>query len=343
MPYSREQFVEDYYGALPRMAAIGQHFQGQRDSQQMAEMAAGRFEALGGDQAGYWANQIRQNPRAAIQLAEQYGGLGAIEQSLQSARAQSQADAALRDSMMGSADGGGAGMTAAQFEAFKRGGGAGLKAYNEAMGLGREHGFDADQAMKLRSRYEKQAGNFSTIRHFYEIAAANAAKAAENPTDPGAVDFALVQAYGKMLDPNSVVKNEEGQFIVQSQSSEIADKINRFARLFSASGTLNPQARLNLMRQIQATYEQAEESHKGVLGEMEAELDAIGAQGIARELALPIGLRPATRRMDLAPWELAVKGSTPPTVEDVAKMKSVTLPDGTRMVRGPDGAWSPAE
>ena len=65
--------------------------QGVEDRRNMAELAAGRFDAIGGDQAAYWAKSLRANPRAALKSAEQFGGFQTIETNLQGARARAQA------------------------------------------------------------------------------------------------------------------------------------------------------------------------------------------------------------------------------------------------------------
>ena len=65
--------------------------QGVEDRRNMAELAAGRFDAIGGDQAAYWAKSLRANPRAALKSAEQFGGFDKIETNLQGARARAQA------------------------------------------------------------------------------------------------------------------------------------------------------------------------------------------------------------------------------------------------------------
>lgn len=89
------------FGYDPReIAAAGVEFgnqvRGIRDRRNIAEMAAARLESVGGDQGKYWANQLRQDPRAALTMAQQYGGLGAIEQSLVAAQSAGQAQAQIR-------------------------------------------------------------------------------------------------------------------------------------------------------------------------------------------------------------------------------------------------------
>lgn len=90
MPYTRDQFVNEYYGAADRIGAIMDKNNERVSQMRMAEMAAARMEGLG-PQGQYWAQQIRTDPRAALKLSEQYGGFGQIEADLSAARAQGEA------------------------------------------------------------------------------------------------------------------------------------------------------------------------------------------------------------------------------------------------------------
>ena len=304
-----------------------------------AELAARQFEGIDSDNARYWAGRLREDPRGAFMAAQQYGGVGAVEQALRGAVAQGRATEAL-----------GQVMSPAMLAVYQQHGPQGLKALREAQAVGGPDALDSTDANRLRADYTKRSGNFETIRHFYEIASANAAQAAQDPDNPGAVDFALVQAYGKMLDPNSVVMNEEGKFIVDSQSSTARDAINRFARLFSAAGTLNPQARFNLLRQIQATYDKAAERQAGVLEEIDGELDSLGLNGVLREFATPIGIQLSGEALDLAPWERASKlfgsgdrepAAQPPRAGDVRVGQVIDTPRGRVKVVGVSDGGEP--
>lgn len=176
----------------------------------------------------------------------------------------------------------------------------------------RTGGFDSQIAAQLNTKFLEGAKNFIVQRDYYETAVAAAEEAAQNPASAGSVDFALVQAYGKMLDPNSVVRNEEGRFIVESQSSVVQDKVNEFLRLFSATGTLNPTARYNLMKQIEAKYRQVERRHVKYLDEINTKLDRMDAPAFFREQATPIGLDPSEVKLNLEPWAAAAGSERTP-------------------------------
>lgn len=98
---SQFSFPSDTYYGIPVLkddsAEIAQKFtnlsnvlrqnQADSDQQRMAEMAAQRLSQYG-EQGAAWGDQIRRDPRAALMMAEQYGGFGAIEEQLAGARAQ---------------------------------------------------------------------------------------------------------------------------------------------------------------------------------------------------------------------------------------------------------------
>jgi hypothetical protein len=380
-PNSRNQ---DYYYGIPILqrndpgpalntlsGLLGRQTE-QNEVQRMTQMAAQRLAALG-PQGQQWAEMVQKDPRAALRLADEYGGFGAIEQRLLQAQSAGNAQAAIGRML----DSGASpqdivkhvlvtqGAEAAEKTAKALGtGGPSLRSgpNNRIMQINTDengnaiaslvpgqpepivsgvvNGLDPVSARMLRGKYESGAKDFIVQRNYYEAAAAAAAEAAKDPSSPGSVDFALVQAYGKMLDPNSVVRNEEGKFIVESQSSTVTDKVNQFVRLFSAAGTLNPTARLNLMKQIEAQYRQAENRHRKYLAEVDEELGALEAGGFARNLADPIGIGVSEAQIDFGPWERSKSsGNTPDPNSDLSAMESasvgsvVTLSDGRRVVK----------
>lgn len=331
--------MADYIpGALSRvMVDTANRIHGVDEMRTAAELAARQFDSIPSPNAQFWASQLREDPRGAFTMAQQYGGVAAVEQALQGAYARG---AAVRSASPQE-------MNAVLFERspqdwalMQQGNLAGAKA-RSLTAPPPPSTFDTEYAKKLRADYTKRSSNFETIRHFYEIAVANAAEAARDPDNPGSVDFSLVQAYGKMLDPNSVVRNEEGKFIAESQSSTVQDALNRFARLFSAAGTLNPQARLNLMRQIQATYNKAAERQDSLLQEIGGELDRLGATGIDREFAMPIGIQLSADSLDLAPWEAMARSAPGGTTPKLKVGSFVDTPQGRLKVVGFDDDGEP--
>lgn len=89
--------TRDVEQSNPFTAKVSELLQRSRDEatmQNMAEMAATRMSALG-PQGQQWADMIRRDPRAAVTMADQYGGFAEIESSILGARAQGEAQARL--------------------------------------------------------------------------------------------------------------------------------------------------------------------------------------------------------------------------------------------------------
>lgn len=134
---------QDYYFGIPILQSgseQGQQFFGsvlqalgsqekRQEEQRVAEMAAARLEQYG-PQGSYWGEQIRKDPRAALMLAEQYGGFGEIEAQLAAAQAQGASRAAMERALQ--ADGN-AGLSPAEVEIFRQGGPEALKNFRDAV------------------------------------------------------------------------------------------------------------------------------------------------------------------------------------------------------------------
>ncbi len=111
---------------------LNQGIQAVDDRRNISEMAAQRFDAIGGDQASYWAKSLRANPRAALAMADQHGGFGEIENSLMSARASGQAQQA--QAQVGSH------LTPIELNALQTGGYGALKQLRESQKVKQEMG-----------------------------------------------------------------------------------------------------------------------------------------------------------------------------------------------------------
>ena len=77
-----------------------------QQSSQLAEMGAAQLEQYG-PQGQQWAQRLRQNPRAALAMAEQYGGFAQIEAGFRYAAANGQAATADEMTRLGLTIGGG--------------------------------------------------------------------------------------------------------------------------------------------------------------------------------------------------------------------------------------------
>ncbi len=112
-----------------RLSNVLRQNQADSDQQRMAQMAAERLGQYG-EQGAYWGEQIKKDPRAAMMMAEQYGGFGEIEAQLAAARAQGASRDAMERALQAS---GGAGLSPAELEIFRQGGPDELKKFRDAM------------------------------------------------------------------------------------------------------------------------------------------------------------------------------------------------------------------
>ena len=144
---SQFSFPSNTYYGIPVLkddsAEIAQRFtnlsnvlrqnQADSDQQRMAEMAAQRLSQYG-EQGAAWGDQIRRDPRAALMMAEQYGGFGEIEAQLAAARAQGASMAAMERAIEASGGPAAVGLNPAELEILRQGGPDALKQYRDAIG-----------------------------------------------------------------------------------------------------------------------------------------------------------------------------------------------------------------
>lgn len=110
MPYPPYNWMPPMNGDYPppqnavasTLSGLLRNSQAEGEMQRMTEMAAARIEGLG-PQGAQWAQQIRKDPRAALQLADAYGGFGEIEGRLAGARAQGELGDAIGEMQQGGA------------------------------------------------------------------------------------------------------------------------------------------------------------------------------------------------------------------------------------------------
>lgn len=159
------------------------------------------------------------------------------------------------------------------------------------------------QFTKLGERNFRVGSPYITQRRYFQTAK-NALKDAEEAGTPGGADFALMQAYAKLLDPMSVLREGEAGIIVEQGSSEVKDWVRRMRRLFTEQGVLNPSARLNLIRQTNAIYQGTTNAQEQMYGEMRQEAQRLpGSNEGAVSVAVSDLLAPAPAEIDTTFWQ----------------------------------------
>lgn len=162
-----------------------------------AEMGASRFDAIGTPEAQQWAAQIRRDPKSAIALAAEHGGLGAIEASLQAGRAMSQAGPG-RDPVSSLVRGGNLGAAGRLAEIQQRQADA-YGAYASADATG---SFQPEDFRAFRTDRRRVNADFNDLQRAYRMAA----QAGEDSPEWGQ---ALTILFNKVLQPNSAVLEGE--------------------------------------------------------------------------------------------------------------------------------------
>ena len=210
------------------------------------QQAAAVAERMGqyGEQGMQWAQRLQQDPIGGLGAMEAYGGPQQLEFSL--ANAASQGNAARHA------------MNILGPEAFAQIQKGRKDEFSSRQGLGSE------DARWLAARSDNEFQDFDIQRRFYESAIASAERAAKygDEKSMGAADFVLVQALGKLVDPNSVVRNEEGKFIQQAGDSNLGEFLHEMRRYFGDNGVMSADARLKLLDQIETVYKAAEKNYR---------------------------------------------------------------------------------
>jgi hypothetical protein len=286
------------YGQRAHEARMG--VVGARNTTALAEQGAAQLERYGAS-GQQWAQRLRQNPQAALAMAKQYGGFGQIEAGMRYAEANGQGATANSLARIGLETGG-----PQAFQEIM----AGQARADMAAQAGRaDDHLKVEGVFKLRKELTDASEPFFVRRSFYQsaIVAANKAAETEDENDRGAADFALVQSMGKMVDPGSVVRNEEGTLIMESGSDKMSAFLFEVQKWFGKTGIVNPKARLRLMEQIDAQYQghlTEQSSRVGVFSNEVNSMEIIDPRHL--NLAIPDLTDPAKLPeliFDFDPWD----------------------------------------
>lgn len=114
--------------------------------------------------------------------------------------------------------------------------------------------------------------SFTEVTPLYQAALSTADRKTK------ASDLNLVYAFGKLMDPGSVVR--EGEMVMVNNTSPFADILNRYTSALSGKSALSDETRNDLLREMQSRY-----------GALKAQYGDIAGQysGIARQRGLSPG------------------------------------------------------
>ena len=222
----------------------------------------------------------------------------------------------------------------------------GAKAYEGILESDQAASTDLDDtgAFKLRKEAVDASSNWLTRREFF-VQASSAAKDAlsAEPNDRGRADFALINAMGKLIDPNSVVRNEEGKMIVEAGSDALNAFIFQAQRWFGKTGILEPRARRNLLKQIDTLYQAETEQQRGRVAQFKNEINNLGVLPQEYlELVVPDSIDPDSpflpnAQIDFEAWSADEKAfDLERAFEETRVGGTFTAPDGTVYRKGSD-------
>jgi hypothetical protein len=174
--------------------------------------------------------------------------------------------------------------------------------------------FDAEH--KLRQEYvaQPQVKEYQTVRNAY----LNVTGAAKDPSAAG--DLSMIFAYMKMLDPNSVVREQE--FANAQNAAGVPDRIRNVYNRILAGERLNPNQRGDFIAQ-------AEKLHTSSRRQYEAVRSQFGA------IAKKSGLRPDQIMVDygIAPPAQAPQGQQPGAQPQGQARPPAAMPNGWSIQR----------
>lgn len=106
----------------------------------------------------------------------------------------------------------------------------------------------------LRDEYNLQTKTFTTVRDAYGKVLAAAKEQKNGPDQTAAADIALIFAYMRMLDPNSVVR--EGEFATAQNAAGIPDRIRNYYNRALSGNLLNDKQRNEIVGEARKVYGQ---------------------------------------------------------------------------------------
>jgi len=137
-----------------------------------------------------------------------------------------------------------------------------------------------EDAGKLRTEFGAQKPVQEFLQMGPQILAIRDGVSRENPSRIN--DISLTFAFAKMLDPTSVVReNEAGQIVA---SASVADRLAGYIARLNGNATFSPELRAQLLREAEGRYSSARTAY---LGEVDAYTELARRKGVNPEFVIP--------------------------------------------------------
>lgn len=148
---------------------------------------------------------------------------------------------------------------------------------------------------KLRDEWNAQSKNFTTVRDAYSKVLAAGERVKTQPS--AAADIAMIFAYMRMLDPNSVVR--EGEFATAQNAVGIPDRVRNMYNRAMDGNMLNNKQRAEIEGEARKVFQRQRKSqdevdkrYKGM-----AERAGLDPQNVVADMATPGELPPQAAAM----------------------------------------------
>lgn len=137
-----------------------------------------------------------------------------------------------------------------------------------------------EDAGKLRTEFGAQKPVQEFLQMGPQILAIRDGVSRENPSRVN--DISLTFAFAKMLDPTSVVReNEAGQIVA---SASVADRLSGYIARLNGNAAFSPELRAQLLREAEGRYSSARTAY---LGEVDAFTELARRKGVNPEFVIP--------------------------------------------------------
>lgn len=186
------------------------------------------------------------------------------------------------------------------------------------------------KADKLRDEFNTQSKDFIAVGDSFSTVKA----AAKDPTAAG--DLSLIFAYMKMLDPNSVVREQE--FANAQNAAGVPDQIRNQWNKILEGERLNPTQRADFIGQAEKVYKVRKVRNDGVVKRYSdiAKRNKVNPDDVVGDLSVYEDTTPAAGAAPPPAQQAPQDGPVVRTAAEAAQLPSGTVfytPDGRRKVR----------
>lgn len=171
--------------------------------------------------------------------------------------------------------------------------------------------FDAEHKLRQEYTAQPQVKEYQTVRNAY----LNVTGAAKDPSAAG--DLSMIFAYMKMLDPNSVVREQE--FANAQNAAGVPDRIRNVYNRILAGERLNPNQRKDFISQAEKLHTSSRKQYEAVRSQFGSIAKKSGLR--PDQIMVDYGIAPADQTQPPQPTPQAAGAPRQPTPQQQAAPK----------------------